>query len=85
MTKTMTFEELFEEVKKLYVFAKNPDYSKNSIYFNCKQKNDYEIKKIEKKYQLRLWIDDCFATILETKDPNKILELIKCLKEMEDE
>lgn len=80
-----TFEELFEEVKKLYFLAKIPEYAKDSLYFNCKQNNDYEIKNMGEEYELRLWLEGCYATIADTKDPNKILKLIKSIKECEDE
>lgn len=98
MKKIETFEELFEEVNKIdkqAILKKETKFRKETINFSIGSSDYYiEIDGVE-EFNLYEIIDVCCEhctgyfeeenCMAYDKDPNKILKLIKCLKECEDE
>jgi hypothetical protein len=85
-----TFEELFEEVKKLYPDINNSTYGKYGsgfLFWVLNQEMEVNFRNdADNSYLLfALAENDGCLLLANTKDPNKILKVIKALKECEDE
>ena len=74
-----TFEELFEEVKKLYPNAKIVECGFSRIHFG----KNYLIK-YRKNYPYKLFLFKNIPSIAKGNCFQKIYKLIKALKEMEE-
>lgn len=79
-----TFEDLFEEVKKLYPEATIGGEYRNEIEYSNDRYN-YQVLHHNKTYYLEVIEDGWYRSFYDSKDPNKILKLIKNLKELGDE
>lgn len=85
MSKTMTFEELFEEVKKLNIEPTELGSNKMvRLFYIIIGIKKYEIYQYHNSNKIYIGLGDKVITP-PTKDPQKIYNFIKAIKELEDE